>query len=174
MTAIGKNGPIGRVKLSAMLGESERKVRSIVDRLKEEGIVRASKEAGSELASKRLYSLIQSITCIENSGHYIVAASIDKELLAILRERYLTARDYLVIELKDASLLKALMLAEESRIEAPGMPREYVDMYLGLARKIVSQEGLGQALILIFEAKRYNCLHLAAYTIHMLYLICNR
>lgn len=128
-----EEGCIGRIKASQILGYPERRLRSLMDSLVEEGLL--ERHGYKTCISGRVRSMLSGVR-IERAGcdgyTLCLYEGLGPDAYRLVVEKISRLRDYLVIELRDPSVFEVIGVAGRSGVFFPGVPAELATRYTGL------------------------------------------
>ncbi|MEM4224438.1 MAG: hypothetical protein QXX93_00565 [Desulfurococcaceae archaeon] len=122
----------GRVAISKKLGLRERLVRRILSTVREKPTLLQYLKSFERtvLASER-------VKCTP-----VVYRGVSREILAMVKERIIDLRDYIVIYSRNPGKFEVVGVIEDGKLEYPGLPREISEPYISLKTIANTDAGL--------------------------------
>ncbi len=157
-------GPLGRISASKRLGLSERRVRNLITKLKEQGLIKVDQVAGA-YPTDLMPETLRRLDCARRGEDLVaILAPISHQLATLVDRHVVVLRDEIVLSI-GSTRLKLIALKEDENIYAPRTPQDLASQYLsGLPNTG------GRALIILFEKEctDYCC----AASLYALYRLC--
>ncbi|MCD6301467.1 MAG: hypothetical protein J7L82_05285 [Staphylothermus sp.] len=159
---------IGRRRLSKILELSERKIRSLIEKLVKEGFIEKDMYALrlSDNVTKYLNKI--NINRIINEHKILMIGEIPN-LCNILEEKITTFRDYLVINIKDPMSIEVICCQTGYNIVIPRVPENLKEKYKKLINQYVSEPRRDELIIIWNNYKPFLYDALTLISIYMLF-----
>jgi len=137
---------IGRRRLSKILGLSERRVRTLIEKLIKHKMI--EKNMYALKLSANMIKLLENINIKRiTNKHKISMISIIPNLCSILEEKIMVFRDHLVINIKDPNSIEVICCQTNSNIIIPRVPEYLKKKYEEIINKYVSSTRQDELII---------------------------
>jgi len=130
------NKCLGRARLSRELGISERRARSILEKLIEIGVVESAVDRCiSEIFVSKLDFTIHTRTLSGSSSTLTIISEIGDEIADLVENSVVAVRDYIVIHTGDPDALEVIGYVDsQGNIVLPRLPEELREKYVGILK----------------------------------------
>ena len=137
---------IGRIRLSKILGLSERKVRTLIEKLAKQGVV--EKKTYALRLSQNIAKLLEEINIhrIIDEQNVLLINEIPN-LCILLENKIVSFRDYLVINIKDPESIEVVCCRSGSNIIIPRVPENLKKKYIELINRYISEPKYDELII---------------------------
>jgi len=137
---------IGRRRLSKILGLSERRVRTLIEKLIKHKMI--EKNMYALKLSANTIKLLENINIKRITNKYKISMiSIIPNLCSILEEKIMVFRDHLVINIKDPNSIEVICCQTNSNIIIPRVPEYLKKKYEKIINKYVSSTRQDELII---------------------------
>ncbi|MCD6196242.1 MAG: hypothetical protein J7J82_05615 [Staphylothermus sp.] len=137
---------IGRRRLSKILGLSERRVRTLIEKLIKHKMI--EKNVYALKLSANTIKLLENINIKRITNKYKISMiSIIPNLCSILEEKIMVFRDHLVINIKDPNSIEVICCQTNSNIIIPRVPEYLKKKYEKIINKYVSSTRQDELII---------------------------
>lgn len=137
---------IGRRRLSKILGLSERRVRTLIEKLIKHKMI--EKNMYALQLSANTIKLLENINIKRITNKYKISMiSIIPNLCSILEEKIMVFRDYLVINIKDPNSIEVICCRTNSNIVIPRVPEYLKKKYEEIINRYVSSTKQDELII---------------------------
>ncbi len=137
---------IGRRRLSKILGLSERRVRTLIEKLIKHKMI--EKNIYALKLSANTIKLLENIDIKRITNKYKISMiSVIPNLCSILEEKIMVFRDYLVINIKDPNSIEVICCRTNSNIIIPRVPEYLKKKYREIINKHVSSTKQDELII---------------------------
>jgi predicted transcriptional regulator len=135
-----KYNSVGRTRLAKELGVSDRRARSIINTLTEEGFV---EDQGFKRVSDRIKKLNEIITSIKRGGYHItIIINPGKEIIDLVKDHVVELRDYIVISLNNPYAVEVIGYSRNGALNLPQVPSNYAEHYARILRDIIVDDAV--------------------------------
>ncbi len=160
LIALKYHEPLGRIKLSSMLGLGEKRTRNLLITLRNLGLIEQNK-GGAWLTSKAR-ELLRPVSVIDKDTT-CCSIRVDKSTIADALNKLIRIRDILTINLEDSSHITLLGAILDNNVLLPGVPRELAVEY---RRDLDKCHTADSSFFAIFN--KPHCFHCCSALIHAL------
>ncbi len=137
---------IGRRRLSKILGLSERRVRTLIEKLIKHKMI--EKNIYALKLSANTIKLLENIDIKRITNKYKISMiSVIPNLCSILEEKIMVFRDHLVINIKDPNSIEVICCRTNSNITIPRVPEYLKKKYEEIINKHVSSTKQDELII---------------------------
>jgi len=159
---------LGRVAVAKKLGISERRARSLIDKLNKKGYLAKDLET---CINTRSFPYNLSYCSTKFNNYYLTAfLEANLELLKLVERSITMLRDYIVLASRDPEVLEIVGYTSEGRIYLPRVPRRMREKYARKIDKLIPQILSTPSLFIVWRS--YKPYLSEACLLYSLYRLC--